>query len=733
MGSPRRGLLLCFALSAALTAVVGRDVLSGRQTFVPTDMVTARPPWAPADADDSGLRHHLHFDIVEFFAMNAVEARRELDDGRWPLWNRAVLGGFPVSADPQVGTFYPPRILLVALFEPARSIDLFILLHFLFVGPAMFVYLKHLGVGDGPALFGALAWMLGGQSLVWFKYGCGLVAAVFLPLLALALDRAFDRRSPGWAAGAGAIWAAMFAGSHPQLSFYALVWAAVRTAAAAREAGFRPTARLALVFGATGVAAAAVQLLPFLAILTSSQKSVVPLELFTRPVRAPLMLLMLLWPRAFGSPVDRLDVLRPWLGGNYFEFAIYLGLLPLALAPLAGRRGSLHALAGGINLLVATVAPVWWILREIPGLHALSPHRLFLFGFGGAVLGALGLDAVLRQGVPRRLLRLAWGGAGAVLLVGAVGWIRGATWLSLANAPYVPLAATAVLSAAALTAAASRLAPAWRAAACAGVLVVDLLPFFLLYNPAYPPLPPPAPVVAALPRDSRIVVDLPSGYWKEPFRNLASLSGHETPSGHASQYPRTYAEMCLALGVRPLRFGSGNPRALRALNVGHLVTRDGVQAVDALPRAWLVGRVEVLPDRAARLARLGDAALDLGATALVEAPVAGLEGTAPAGAVERRSPLEYRVRADRTALLVVSETWDAGWRAEVDGRPAPVLRVNHAMRGVRLPPGEHVVRFAYRPLSVRAGAWISAAALMALGAWGAYAVRAKYVSSAARR
>ncbi|HYF00346.1 MAG TPA: hypothetical protein VEJ18_15605, partial [Planctomycetota bacterium] len=662
MPPARRGLLMCFALSAGLTALVGRDVLGGDRTFVPTDLLTSRPPWAPPESDDSRVQNRLHLDVVEFFAMNAVEARRDLEAGRWPLWNPAVLGGFPVFTDPQVGTFYPPRAVLVALFEPARSIDLFILLHLFFIGPAMFVFLRHRGLSEGAALFGALGWMLGGQSLIWFKYGCGLVAAVFLPLLALALDRAFDGRSPRWAAGAGALWAAMFAGSHPQLSFYALVWAGLRTVSAWRSIGPKPTVRLALLFGGAGMAVAAVQLLPFLDLLANSQKGIVASTSFSRPGRAPGALLLLLWPRAFGSPLDRLDVTTPWLGENFFEITGYLGLLPLALAPLAGRRAALYWAAAGLNLALATIAPLWWILRELPGLQAMVPHRLFLFGFAGIVLGAMGLDSALRDGLPRRLLGLAAAGAGAVVLAGLAGWMRGATWVSLANPPYAALALAAVTATAALVVLAGRLAPEWRAAACGAALAVDLLPFFLAYNASHAPMPPPAPAVAALPRDARILVDTPSAYWKATFRNYASLSGHETPSGHASQYPRIYTEMTRALGAQPSALRANHARALRALNVGWVLTPEGARAVDALPRAWLVGRAEVLPEKAGRLARLADPGLDLGTTALVEEPVNLAEGEPPSGTVERISAFEYRVRTSKTALLVVSETWDAGWK-----------------------------------------------------------------------
>ena len=69
----------------------------------------------------------------------------------------------------------------------------------------------------------------------------------------------------------------------------------------------------------------------------------------------------------------------------------------------------------------------------------------------------------------------------------------------------------------------------------------------------------------------------------------------------------------------------------------------------------------------------------------------------------------------RPSLVVVAETNFPGWRAQVDGRPAPVLEVDGAFLGVRVPGGTHVVTFAYHPpASVAVGRLITAATLVAI-------------------
>ena len=70
--------------------------------------------------------------------------------------------------------------------------------------------------------------------------------------------------------------------------------------------------------------------------------------------------------------------------------------------------------------------------------------------------------------------------------------------------------------------------------------------------------------------------------------------------------------------------------------------------------------------------------------------------------------------APMAALLVVSEHFDPGWRATVDGRPAPALEVDLAALGVPVPEGRHAVELRFSPSGLGAGLGIAAATMAAL-------------------
>jgi hypothetical protein len=134
---------------------------------------------------------------------------------------------------------------------------------------------------------------------------------------------------------------------------------------------------------------------------------------------------------------------------------------------------------------------------------------------------------------------------------------------------------------------------------------------------------------------------------------------------------------------------------------------------NVLGRAYLVHRA-IEADDAVGLEVLGRPDFLPREAAIVE-PGTGLElrGSGPEGDVvstveTRPERVALRTASATAALLVLSDAFYPGWKVSMDGNSGRLIRTNVALRGVALPPGEHVVTFSYEPDSFRLGALISA-------------------------
>ena len=125
-----------------------------------------------------------------------------------------------------------------------------------------------------------------------------------------------------------------------------------------------------------------------------------------------------------------------------------------------------------------------------------------------------------------------------------------------------------------------------------------------------------------------------------------------------------------------------------------------------LPRAWAVHRVV----RDSQPTRLFDPTFDPRREAFLPSEPPTLE-TCDGDTVDlvrhRPNAVEIAVEMRCRGLVILSDNYFPGWRATVDGQPAPIHEAYGAIRGVVVEKGSHTVRMVYRPLSVYAGAGLS--------------------------
>jgi hypothetical protein len=134
------------------------------------------------------------------------------------------------------------------------------------------------------------------------------------------------------------------------------------------------------------------------------------------------------------------------------------------------------------------------------------------------------------------------------------------------------------------------------------------------------------------------------------------------------------------------------------------------------PRAYFVASAKRADSHDAALQELTNPKFAFEETIVLEAPVTEQAAASGAGTVRvidyRSDVVRCDVHAQRAGYLTLLDSYYPGWRAYVDGKPAPILRANYAFRAVEVPQGNHRVEFRYRPTSFYAGAAISSATLL---------------------
>lgn len=607
-------------------------------------------------------------DLMISHLPNAVYWRDTLARyGQWPWWNAQLFAGQPFAADPLSGVWYPPNLLLLVLPLPF-AFNVLYAAHLTWAGYGLFRFLRAEGRSAAAALFGGLAFM--GTPKLLAHLGAGhasLVCAVaWTPWLLLAMRavRITGGLRAGGLAGAGL---AMIFLADPRWAFYAAVLAgAFWLAALPPFQPPRPDRR--------GLPAAAAYAAAFL-----SLSAVLWLPLLVFSARSNRAALTLAEAAVYSlPPYYFIGLVIPDLGG-FHEWMTYLGVAPLllALAGLLARRRwfwGLAALTAGAFALGTNSVVFPALFRLLPGLGYLRvpPRAWFVAALAAAILAAEGLDWLIGEAWPRlrvspalpRLRR--WLPPAAPVLAGLLVftvldlWRVGVTVLEVQPRPARAPAAE------------------WLAeqAAAEGL--------FRVYSPS----------LSLLPGDGLQHVDgINPLQLAAVTRFLSTASGVDSP-GYSVTVPAFSIENS-ALDLQLTNAAAlPDARLLGRLNVKYIAAEFDLAAPE-LRLVRTFGRTRVYANLAVR-------------------PRAWLETGAPVE-VRAWSPNRLELRASGPGLLTLADAAYPGWRAWVDGGPAPVETVEEFLRGVRLPAGAHTIVFEFWPLADWAGLGLTLAGLAGLG------------------
>lgn len=690
------------------------------------------------------------------------QAWQTIRGGEWPLWNPMVGMGAPLLANYQSALLYPPTWLYfltaavggLPLMAWWQAIS--VALHLAWAGWGMAALIKRLGRSEVAQVLAGLAFALSGYLVARAHFLSINATVAWLPWILLAGYNLARQPQPRhtwlWLALALAMqWLA----GHAQLAWYTLLLAIAWTAYWAWTFGRgRQLWRAALGFAvaaALAFALAAIQLLPTAEYLLNSHRATqVDFAQAATYSLWPWRLIGLIAPNFFGNPAFG----NYWGYGNFWEDAIYVGLLPLSLAAYAivrKKRGDEKALGWFLGVLIAISlvlalgqnTPIFaWLYQYVPTFALFqAPSRFsiwLVFAFG--VLAAIGVDA-WRPPKGRSLYwsRLGVAGMAAIVAVAVVA-------VALGDNTAIPetfswAALVAGLTGLALALINLKLQANWQTDTRWTWLITLFLAADLLLagwglNPG---------ASLDLYRDlgfesSAVRTYLPiadeyslkyehlfrfdSFYSADPLEvrasglpNVSILDGKPIANNFDPLLPARYTSWMSAVEGS---LQEGNTSLLERASVNTLERFSGqggvtFETVAALPRfRWANCAIyaQTQSDALLSLSSLPEV------TVVIEAggSPACNTGTASIELIEETtSTLTLTLSASDPGWFVIADTWYPGWQATVDGNPEAVYIADGLFRALRLEAGDHTVVYQYQPTSFNAGlamslvAWLTVA------------------------
>jgi len=166
-------------------------------------------------------------------------------------------------------------------------------------------------------------------------------------------------------------------------------------------------------------------------------------------------------------------------------------------------------------------------------------------------------------------------------------------------------------------------------------------------------------------------------------------------------------------------FESTYTPTLNMLNTRYIIVNQGYPPIinpQAYGNAWFVSEVKIVEDADAEIAELD--LIDPLQTAVVDKRFAddlkGFTPSQPDSAASivldsyRPNHLIYTSKSNSEQLAVFSEIYyQPGWKATIDGQPAPHFRANWTLRAMIVPAGEHKIEFEFRPEGYIKAAYVS--------------------------
>lgn len=158
---------------------------------------------------------------------------------------------------------------------------------------------------------------------------------------------------------------------------------------------------------------------------------------------------------------------------------------------------------------------------------------------------------------------------------------------------------------------------------------------------------------------------------------------------------------------------------LNMMNTKYIISgdlaKDTIPNPNALGNAWFVKGIEYKKGPAEVMSHLSyfnpkDTAVIEEKDKIAELTSIQYDSTAIISLVDNQNDVvNYKSNSQATQLAVFSEVYyKLGWKAYVDNKETPIIKVNYVLRGLVIPNGKHDIRFEFKPSSIASAQMASA-------------------------
>ena len=698
--------------------------------------------------------------------------------GDLPLWNPYAFSGTPLLANLQSAVFYPFNLIFLLVTDFSVAWTLYIVSAVLFGAIFMFMFLKLLKLGNTSAVVGAIAFAASGYVIVWLEWGIIVHELVWLPMSLFAVKRWWESGKIRFLLLlVASVSATIFAGYAQGAAYNLLIlvtWIAFLTIGAPKNSRLKKAAPLLVAF-LISLGVSAMQWIPTAELYFHSAMRGQVSQTLSKEAALPIaQVITLLAPDYFGNRVTD-DYWGKDIGNaDYMDADLFLGIgtVILAAGAIVSRRRRKEA-AWFISLMIlgfllGTKTPITAFIADlnIPVVSTGGAAEAMLISlFALCCLAALFLEDII-LGKPISLRPLMTIAVIMLMLFGVTFFLNPEKAEIARKSLRLPLTALVISGLVLVLYRQKKLSGRLVGAAFIIIIAVELLLHadkilpFSSADFAYPKH------VLIEELKTKAGFNRVDGFWENEFvTNLPTAFRLYSAEGYDPLYIRRYGELVAAADRGSLQRliprsdaditmnnETNRNRLLDLTSIKYinakvtdpsqtweeepmkydpsrftLVWQQGkfkiYENLQALPRVMLFEDWRVIRDDEQIIDRLYSIDFNPHQQLILEQDpgISVTESTNQSQAsILRYLPngVEVNTQNSNPSILLLTDSFYPGWKAEVDGEDVPILRANYAFRGVAVPAGAHQVLFTYRPESFLWGASISAVSLCVLLALG---------------